>query len=175
MLVNGKVLTGAHGAAGEIGYNLRGVGDDTGVAFGRAPLEEVVGGRALGERASRLLGEKLSAADVFAHSDIRARSLLDETLAELAVHIANLAILIDPMRIAIGGGFMNSGALILSALQARLRVAVPFPPEVVAARFLNDAALRGALALALEASEKQGTREKHWQGHVACPEPSTIS
>lgn len=152
IVISGKVLMGAHGTAGEIGYNLRSVADEQGVATGHAPLEEVVGGRAIGELGSRLLGGNLSAADVFASTDVRARALIDETLAELAVHVANLAILLDPARIAIGGGLMSSGERILNALVPRLRLAVPFPPEVVPARFVHDSALRGAVALALIAA-----------------------
>lgn len=149
IVIGGRVVTGAHGASGEIGYNLRSVLDTLGAAQGRAPLEEAIGGRFIGERASLLLGEPLSAAGVFVHPDTRARFLVDEILAELATHIANLAILIDPARIAIGGGLMSSGDIILSALAFRLGYAVPFPPEIVPARFLNDASLYGAVALAL--------------------------
>jgi len=149
IVIGGRVVTGAHGASGEIGYNLRSVLDGSGAAQGRAPLEEATGGRFIGERASLLLGEPLSAADVFAHSDMRARFLVDEMLSEFATHVANLAILIDPARIAVGGGLMRSGDVILSALAFRLGYAVPFPPEVVPARFLNDASLHGAIALAL--------------------------
>ncbi len=152
IVIGGQVLIGAHGAAGEIGYNLRSVLDYSGAAHGRAPLEEAIGGRFIGERGSLLLGEPLSAADVFAHADARARFLVDETLAELATHVANLAILIDPARIAVGGGLMSSGDVILRALAFRLEYAVPFPPEIVPARFLNDASLYGAIALALTGS-----------------------
>jgi glucokinase len=148
VVIGGRVVTGAHGASGEIGYNLRSVLDTSGAAHGRAPLEEAIGGRFIGERASLLLGESLSAAEVFAHPDIRARFLVDETLAELATHVANLAILIDPARIAVGGGLMRSGDVILRALSFRLEYAVPFPPEIVPARYLNDASLQGAIALA---------------------------
>jgi len=150
LLVGGRVVDGAHGAAGEIAYNLRGVADETGAAEGRAPLEELVGGRAIGERGSRLLGGRLTAAEVFASTDVRARFLVDETLAELAVHVANLAILIDPARIALGGGLMSSSHLIMAALTNRVRFAVPFPPEMVPARFIHDAPLRGAIALAID-------------------------
>ena len=150
LLIGGRVVTGAHGASGEIGYNLRSVLDTSGAAQARAPLEEAVGGRFIGERASLLLGEPLSAADVFARTDIRARFLVDEALAELATHVANLAILIDPARVAVGGGLMRSGDVILHALAFRLGYAVPFPPEIVPARFLNDASLYGAIALALQ-------------------------
>ena len=149
IVMGGRVVTGAHGASGEIGYNLRSVLDTSGAAHGRAPLEEAIGGRFIGERGSLLLGEPLSTAGVFAHSDIRARFLVDEMLAELATHVANLAILIDPARIAIGGGLMSSSDVILHALAFRLGYAVPFPPEIVPARFLNDASLHGAIALAL--------------------------
>lgn len=152
LVIGGRVVTGAHGASGEIAYNLRSVLDTSGAAHGRAPLEEAVGGRFIGERASLLLGESLSTADLFAHPDIRARFLVDEVLAELATHVANLAILIDPARVAVGGGLMRSGDVILRALAFRLGYAVPFPPEIVAARFLNDASLHGAIALALTGS-----------------------
>jgi glucokinase len=149
IVIGGRVVAGAHGASGEIGYNLRSVLDTSGAAHGRAPLEEAIGGRFIGERASLLLGEPLSAAAVFAHSDARARFLVAEMLAELATHVANLAILIDPARIAVGGGLMSSGDVILRALAFRLGFAVPFPPEIVLARFLQDASLHGAIALAL--------------------------
>ncbi len=149
LVIGGRVVTGAHGASGEIGYNLRSVLDTSGAAQGRSPLEEAVGGRFIGERGSLLLREPLSAADMFAHTDLRARLLVDEALTELATHVANLAILIDPARIAVGGGLMRSGDVILQALALRLGYAVPFPPELVPAKFLQDASLYGAIALAL--------------------------
>jgi glucokinase len=152
VVIGGKVLQGANGAAGEIGYSsLGGATHETGAANGRAPLEEIAGGRAIGERGSRLLGGTLSAADVFAHADPRARVLVEETLAELAVHVANMAIVVDPARIAVGGGLMSHREVVLAALEERLRSAVPFPPELVAARFVHDGSLRGAIALALDA------------------------
>jgi len=150
VVFDGEVLNGANGAAGEIGYNLRGPGTDAGVARGRAPLEEAVAGRAISERGGRVLGESLTAEQIFSSDDPRAQALIDEALAELAVHVANLAILVDPERIAVGGGLMGSGARVLEALGARLRSAVPFPPDLVPARFGQDGALRGALALALD-------------------------
>jgi glucokinase len=152
LVIGGRVLMGAHGASGEIGYNLRSVTDVNGFAEGHAPLEEAVGGRAIGERGSKLLGGNLSAAETFASQDVRARLLVDDALDELAVHVANLAILIDPARIAIGGGMMSAGEQILEPLVTRLRSAVPFPPEVTLARFVHDGALRGAVALATHAA-----------------------
>lgn len=150
LLIGGRVFTGAHGAAGEIGYSLRDPADVTGYAAGHAPLEEFVGGRALGERAGALLGEDLSGADVFQHRGLPA-GFLEEWLAVLTMHIANLAIAVDPERVALGGGLMAHADTILPAVSARMDAALPFPPEVVPARFLHDGALRGAVALALDA------------------------
>jgi glucokinase len=152
VVVGGHVLTGANGAAGEIGYNLRGVSDTGGHAAGSASLEEAVAGKGLGARASELLGRPMTAARLFAEADRdpSARALLDSALDELAVHVANLAIALDPARIAVGGGLAGSADVLLPPLRSRLAQAVPFPPELVTARFDQDGALRGAVALALD-------------------------
>ncbi|HEX7735757.1 MAG TPA: ROK family protein, partial [Ktedonobacteraceae bacterium] len=139
LVVNGQPLAGAHGASGEFGYNLRSVSDTRGAADDCAPLEECIGGKAVGERGSLLLGTNVSTADLFASSNPRALALIDEVLAELALHITNMAIVLDPARVAVGGGWMAAGDRILAALKARFSFAVPFPPVVVPAKFVHDA------------------------------------
>ncbi|GAA1970596.1 ROK family protein [Amycolatopsis minnesotensis] len=153
ILIGGRVLPGANGAAGEIGYNLRGVSDTDGFASGSAPLEEAVGGRGLGRRVSALTGKPTTAAELFelAKQDPAAKELLTDALDELSVHVANLAIAIDPVRIAVGGGLVRSADVVLPPLRHRLSQAVPFPPALVPAEFDQDGALRGAIALALDA------------------------
>jgi glucokinase len=152
IVVGGQVLAGANGAAGEIGYNLRGTRDTASFASGSAPLEEAAGGRGLGRRASERFGRPITAAEVFdlARDDAVAKELVSEALDELSVHVANLAIAIDPRRIAVGGGLLGSADVVLPVLRERLAAAVPFPPELVAARFGQDAALHGAIALATD-------------------------
>jgi glucokinase len=150
IVAGGSVIHGANGAAGEIGYSLRGACETTGAVDGHAPLEEFAGGRAIGERASELLGEPLTAADVFDHPDPRARELLDAALDALAVQVANMAIALDPARIAVGGGLMSRADAVLAALERRLAAAAPFTPELVPAEFVHDGPLRGAIALALD-------------------------
>jgi glucokinase len=150
IVAGGSVIHGANGAAGEIGYSLRGTDESAGAADGHAPLEEFAGGRAIGERASELLDEPLTAAEVFDHPDPRARELLDAALDALAVQVANLTIALDPARIAVGGGLMSRADSVLAALDRRLKAAAPFPPELVPAEFVHDGPLRGAIALALD-------------------------
>lgn len=171
LVIGGRVLHGAHQASGEIGYNLRMRAGEVGFAGGHAPLEEAVGGRAIGERGSHLLGRELDAAEVFATRDTRARQVIDEALDELSAHIANLAILIDPARIVVGGGMMSASERILDALTSRLKTAVPFPPQIVAACFAQDASLRGAVALALDATQALangllGQRRKYYERNI---------
>lgn len=151
VLVGGRLLTGANGAAGEIGYNLLSPQDTEGFASGAAPLEEAVGGRGLGGRASDLLGRPVTAGELFAlaKENVEAKELVTAALDELSMHVANLAIALDPQRIAVGGGLVRSADVLLPALADRLAHAVPFPPELVSARFDQDAALLGAVALAL--------------------------
>src|SRR4051794_15844018 len=149
LVIDGNVYLGAHGAAGEIGYSLRDPADGAGFASGHAPFEEFAGGRALGERATQLLGEPLDAAAAFARADIPAQ-FMDEWLAEVTMHVANLAIAVDPERVVLGGGLTAGSERILPALRERLAAAVPFPPDVAPARFLHDGALRGAAALAMD-------------------------
>src|SRR3954452_12108626 len=157
----GRVLEGAHGASGELAYVLSGADDEAAFADGHAPLEERAGGRFVGERASAVAGRALTAAEAFASDDPRVPALVDATLDELAVHVATLAILVDPERIAIGGGVMGSPERVLGAIRRRLDRAAPFPPEVVAARFVHDGALRGALALALDVLASPQADERH--------------
>lgn len=160
VVVDGQVLRGAHGAAGEIGYQLLGAGaGGAGSArsaqasgAGQALLEEHVGGRALGERASALVGRQLSAAEAFALAgeDGRLHDLVTEAVERLAVHVTNLVIAVDPARVAIGGGLATDEAVVLPPIEAAIRRAAPFPPAVTTARFRGEASLVGATVLALD-------------------------
>lgn len=151
LIVNGEVMRGAHGAAGEIAYNLRHLHDEAGFQQGRAPLEEFVGGRAIGERARLLFGEPSTAQGIFqlASANYEAHAFVDATLAEIAFHVTNLTIALDPQRIVVGGGLMHSKELVLSRLSSHIKRFTPFQPAVQEAHFSQDAGLMGAIALAL--------------------------
>ncbi|MCA2222928.1 ROK family protein [Nonomuraea aurantiaca] len=156
LVVNGQVVNGAHGAAGEIGY-LQAVPGEPAFADGHVPLEERVSGGALAARGTALLGRETTAADLFALSasapDSAVAELVDEAIGLLAMNAANLCATFDPECLVVGGGMMGAADLIMPRLTAELRRAVPFPPEVRPARFTDDAPLLGALALAHAASQ----------------------
>jgi glucokinase len=72
-------------------------------------------------------------------------------LAELAYHLVNLTIAIDPERVVVGGGMVRSWDRLRPTLAAALATAVPFPPDLVLAAYPFDAPLIGALAMATDA------------------------
>ncbi|HEY2578935.1 MAG TPA: ROK family protein [Streptosporangiaceae bacterium] len=157
IVTGGNVLLGRHGASGEIGYNLRAV-DDTGLALDhRVPLEWMVSARALAKRGTSAAGSTrdLTAAEVFKASTENEAlgDVIDEFVAELSFHLVNLAISIDPVRIAVGGGMTGSWDRLRPGLERALSAGVPFPPELVLAAFPFDAPLIGAVALAVEAAQ----------------------
>ncbi|MET7333946.1 ROK family protein [Nonomuraea sp. NPDC005650] len=145
LIVDGRVVPGAHGAAGEIGY-LQVTPGEPAFADGRVPLEERVSGGALAARGAAVLGRPVTAAELLGEG--QARELVDEALRTLAMSVANLCVMLDPERLVVGGGMMGAADLILPRLAAEIGRAVPFPPEVRPAHFTDDAPLLGALALA---------------------------
>jgi hypothetical protein len=82
--------------------------------------------------------------------------LISEFVNELAFHLTNLAVLVDPVRIAVGGGMVRSWDRIGPRLNEALQAGVPFPPELVVAHFPEDAPLLGAVALAVDAAATAG-------------------
>ena len=153
LVLDGHLRRGAHGAAGEIGYLL---GPDPIPCFatGHAPLEELASGGALTTRGAALVGRDVTTVselfDLPDRPDVAA--LLDTAVDALAAAVANLCIAVDPQRVVIGGGMMSAARHILPRISALAARAVPFPPEIRAARFVHDAPLLGALALALDAA-----------------------
>ncbi|MFG1817749.1 ROK family protein [Kribbella sp. NPDC049174] len=150
IVAGGTVIAGAHGASGEIGYNLRTAADVWIDQPERTILEDVVSGQALESTARARLGRPVTAAEAFALTEERPE-LTDEFNRELAMHVVNLSIAVDPVRIVVGGGLVGSWDRIAPGLRRALDAAVPFPPELTVARF-PEAPLVGALALAVEAA-----------------------
>jgi glucokinase len=150
IVAGGTVISGAHRASGEIAYNLRTAADVWIDTAERTILEEVVSGQALEAAGRAQLGRQVTAAELFTLASTTA--LADEFNRELAMHVVNLAIAVDPARIVVGGGLAGSWDRIEADLRRALDAAVPFPPELMVARFPSDAPLVGALALGVEAA-----------------------
>lgn len=151
-VIDGRVLRGANGAAGEIGYQLRGVPDEVLFADGGASLENFVSGRAIADRVSALLGRNVSTHEAFALQDSmpQVAALIKGAFEGLARHVANLTLMLDPSRIVIGGGMARIPG-IPDGIRSLLARAVPYPPDVAIAAFGHGAALQGAIVAASDA------------------------
>jgi len=156
IVANGAVVAGSHGAAGEIGYNLRHLTDVGQLLDDRLPLEGAVSGMALTRAARNVFPTAESAAAVFerAADNPWVAPLVTDFIAELSYHLVNLAIAVDPARIVVGGGMVRSWDQLYGGLREALDAAVPFPPDLVRADFPFDAPLMGALALGLAAARE---------------------
>jgi predicted NBD/HSP70 family sugar kinase len=161
-VIQGEPLNGAHGAALEIGYLLPSTQYVPGHRSGAAPLEDLISGRALGERATRLCGQHLTATDVLATIESMSPAgnpqvgdlqlLAEEFIDHLCRAVVNLAISLDVDVISVGGGVAVASRSFLPALRAALDEYVPFPPKLTASPAPNDLSMRGALLLAYKAA-----------------------
>ncbi len=158
IVCGGQVVSGVNGAAGEIGYNLRQLSDLDFDEPGRVVLEEVVSGMGLSASGELLTGRAMTAAEVFAGeaTDPRLAKVMEQFVRELCFHLANLAVALDPSRIAVGGGMVRSWERLEAPIRHALEATVPFPPDLVVGAYPFDAPLVGALNLALAAAKGEG-------------------
>ena len=172
IVLGGRLQRGAHGVAGEWGH-MRVVPDGRRCACGnRGCWEQYVSGNALGEvarelaasspaTAVRLLeevggdaglltGEHVARAAT--DGDAAARELVAEVGAWLGQGIADLAAVLDPDVVVVGGAVSTLGELLLAPARERLDRALPGRgyrpgPRVVAAELGPQAGLVGAADL----------------------------
>jgi glucokinase len=81
--------------------------------------------------------------------DPLAVSILDETCDYLSLAVANTVCVLDPDLIVISGDLVDFADLFVDRIRSRLQGAVPLMPNLVVSRLKMDAAVLGALAIAL--------------------------
>jgi glucokinase len=171
LVLNGRLVRGAHGFAGELGHIIVQEGGPKCACGNRGCLEALASGTAIGRVAREALatgtvppssmlhqfGEVTGkAVTVAAHAgDQCAVELLARCGFWLGVGLASLVNALDPEIIVVGGGAMQAGQLLLepalAAMTERLAGAGHRPvPPAVRAQLGNDAGLVGAALLALD-------------------------
>ena len=143
----GRLFTGAHGGAGEIGF-LPWPGRQK-----PETLEDAVSGVAVVESARAFgMSGQLTAKAVFdaareGHpAAVRAVQLEGERIAHT---VAAAAAVLDPDLVVLGGGVGHSVDLLLRPVRETLRALTPLRPKIAPSRLGQDAVLLGALATAL--------------------------
>ncbi|HEY8583273.1 MAG TPA: ROK family protein, partial [Capillimicrobium sp.] len=101
-VIDGRPITGRDGRAGEVGHLIVEPGGERCRCGGLGCLEAYAGGRSLAEAAG--LPSPKDVFDAARAGDDRARALVDRAAHALAIAIANIALLLDPDVVVIGGG-----------------------------------------------------------------------
>nr|WP_225860859.1 ROK family transcriptional regulator [Streptomyces triticiradicis] len=143
----GRLFTGAHGGAGEIGFlpwpGRRGPGT----------LEEAVSGEAVVEAARHFgMTGQLTAKAVFDAAREGQGPAAEAVRLEgerIAHTVAAVTAVLDPDLVVLGGGVGHSVDLLLRPVRETLRTLTPLRPKIAPGRLGEDAVLLGAVATAL--------------------------
>jgi glucokinase len=155
VVVDGRLRTGPHGRAGEVGHQVLVVDGEPCGCGNRGCLEAYAGAAAL----SRLGGRGTPEEVVIAAraGDEVARAALGSVAARLAHGLGNVLTVLLPERIVVGGGVAAAGELLLGPLRRELVRRAPMVPadwyDVVPAAV---GPLAGAVGAALFSAESGG-------------------
>ena len=168
VIVNGKVITGEHGAGGEVGHICVNY-DETDVCGcgNRGCLEQYASATGIVRLAKKRLAvetrdtvlkkESVTAKDVFdavKAGDAVAVSVAEEFGRYLASGLINLAVIADPAVFVIGGGVSKAGEVLIPFIQKPYREKAFFSNreiEFKLATLGNDAGICGAAKMILDA------------------------
>ena len=154
IICGGRFLTGADGAAGEVGYTLfRGQPERHMAADGTGPFEAWFGGAGAARRLKEI-GLPASVAETLALTATNpiAREFIDDLWTGIAVLVVNMCAVLNPRVVSLGGGYVRDEAAdsgLIERIKELTQQAAPIPPQITRARFGADASLRGAVAIAL--------------------------
>ena len=167
VIINGKIITGSHGAAGEIGHIPMVEDEEECCGCGKKGcLEQYSSANGLARVARRMLAsrtdssrmrcfEHLTAKDVCdcaREGDALAREAISRSMSLLGKGMATIAAVVDPEVFIIGGGLSRSGDLLLGPIgEAYERYAfhATRKTDMRLAELGNDAGIYGAVRLVL--------------------------
>ncbi|MBN9159638.1 MAG: hypothetical protein BGO98_10390 [Myxococcales bacterium 68-20] len=144
VVVDGKLLRGAHAAAGELG-DLRELGCAPGPAG--IKLGDRIGGKVIAAHANVLVSEALAPAEALAGAarDPRLEELADEVAELVSIAVFAIVTVVDPEAIVFGGGTAEAGDVLLRRVHAQLEGHVCAIPHLVVSALGEDAQLYGAV------------------------------
>ena len=168
IVVDGKLLYGAHGAGGEIGHMVANPMETIPCTCGNyGCLEQYGSATGIVRLAKRALGEKdtpsalrnvenLTCKDVLDAAkaeDELAKEVMEQVFAYLGAGIANVCNTVDPDAVVIGGGVSKAGKMLLDGVERHFKRHVfhaVAPVQFRLAELGNDAGAYGAFKLILD-------------------------
>jgi predicted NBD/HSP70 family sugar kinase len=172
LVFDGELFRGASGAAGEIAYLPIGAPDPHEPrSRRRGALERSLGAEGVVAAARREgMRAPLTAKRVFdaaRKGDDRALRVVDSVAEWIARAIASVVPVVDPELVILGGGIGHNGDLLLEPVTAELRALSPFLPRLAVSSLGEDAAVVGAVAMALRAAQERLFARADARGGIA--------
>ena len=172
LVFDGELFRGASGAAGEIAYLPIGAPDPHELrSRRRGALERSLGAEGVVAAARREgMRAPLTAKSVFdaaRKGDDRALRVVDSVAGWIARAIASVVPVVDPDLVILGGGIGHNGDLLLEPVTAELRALSPFLPRLAVSALGEDAAVVGAVAMALRAAQERLFARADARGGIA--------
>lgn len=153
LVLNGKIYSGSHNAAGEIGYmvaepmKLRGSFEEVGVLesiISKEKIEKFISHDNFQQEVEKLV-ERYRADDLYV------RSVLDEISVNIGVTLINLCAALDLEAVIISGGLGTAfGNVFIDTWRSMLCNHIPFPPEIVLSKLDNKEGVLGAIHKSIE-------------------------
>lgn len=138
VVCKGRLLRGHQGLAGSIGLTWLDPGDPASPS-----LESQVSGAGLSHRVSEILQSTTSSQEILESDDPEVRSIVSEMVLLVAGSIANLAAIIDPEIVVIGGGVGLAPGVIGRIRQAMERYPPLYRPTITRAALGHNPGLVG--------------------------------
>lgn len=168
IIVNGKVVSGAHGAGGEIGHaNINHQETESCNCGNKGCLEQFASATGIVRVAKAYLAssqeesvlrsiENITAKDVldaFKEGDKAAVEIMEQVGEYLGGALAIFSTVVDPETIVIGGGVSKAGQPLIDCIQKHYRkyaFSLAKDTPIVTAKLGNDAGIYGAAKLILD-------------------------
>jgi glucokinase len=159
VVVNGQLVRGAHGFGGEIAYLVSEPGLLGGDYQDRGNLEAWIGAVALERRAAEvgIAGGPEALFQAARLGQPAAVALMEDLVRRLAAAVMNIAALVDPEAVIIGGGLSLQGEALLDPLRRTVASMGGPPVTIIPAALGQDAQLYGAIFAALNDEQQQGS------------------
>jgi predicted NBD/HSP70 family sugar kinase len=158
VVIDGKLHHGAHLLAGEVAFFPMEAGHIVEPGWEHC-LEGVAGGRAAASKARELLGDSASPDKLFEAANDghpEASAWLRRVQQAIAMALADIAALLDPEAIIVGGGVaMAQGERFLAPIRDLVHGCTPVKTPVLLSELAEDAQVLGAVRLALNRLEAQ--------------------
>ncbi len=153
IVMDGEIMSGPNGGAGEIGHMILYPGGKTCNCGRKGCYEQYISGTALANRI-REAGLTIAPEELFTNKDNPvAKKIIQSFLFDLANAIASLQACLDMEVVILGGGVSDSAEYWLDDLHAQLKPLLLHPIDIRLAQFGNEAGVLGAAMLVLPAEE----------------------